>query len=131
MRSANESRRRILIDTNVLIALINGAHPAHESVEAQLAELQAEGHALIVAPQCVYEFWVVATRPVVNNGLGKSPAEADELLEQILNTFQQYDDPLALLTNGGGCASRIRLSASAPTTPASSPICGGTGLQSC
>jgi predicted nucleic acid-binding protein len=48
---------------------------------------------LIVAPQCVYEFWVVATRPVVNNGFGKSPAEANELLEQILNTFQQYDDP--------------------------------------
>lgn len=48
---------------------------------------------MIVAPQCVYEFWVVATRPVVNNGLGKSPAEANELLEQILNTFQQYDDP--------------------------------------
>jgi predicted nucleic acid-binding protein len=97
MRSANESRRRILIDTNVLIALINGAHPAHESVEAQLAELQAEGHALIVAPQCVYEFWVVATRPVVNNGLGKSPAEANELLEQILNTFQQYDDPPSIV----------------------------------
>jgi predicted nucleic acid-binding protein len=89
MRSANESRRRILIDTNALIALINGAYPAHESVEAQLTELQAEGHALIVAPQCVYEFWAVATRPVVNNGLGKSPAEANELLEQILNTFQQ------------------------------------------
>lgn len=93
MRSANESRRRILIDTNVLIALINGAHPAHESVKAQLAELQAEGHALIIAPQCVYEFWVVATRAVANNRLGKSPAEADELLEQILNIFQRYDDP--------------------------------------
>ena len=127
MRSANESRRRILIDTNVLIALINGAHPAHESVEAQLAELQAEGHALIVAPQCVYEFWVVATRPVVNNGLGRSPAEANELLEQILNTFQQYDDPPGIVDEWRGCVSRIRLSASAPTTPASSPICAGTG----
>jgi len=89
MRSANESRRRILIDTNVLIALINGAHPAHESVEAQLAELQAEGHALIVAPQCVYEFWVVATRPVVNNGLGKSPAEANELYQSQSQSYQK------------------------------------------
>jgi predicted nucleic acid-binding protein len=93
MRSANGSRRRILIDTDVLVAFVNEQNPEHEAVRAQLLALQAAGHELIIAPQCLYEFWVVATRPAENNGLGKPPSEANELLEQVREAFSLYEDP--------------------------------------
>jgi len=93
MRSANGSRRRILVDTDVLIAFVNKESSRHEEVKAQLLALQLAGHELIVAPQGLYEFWVVATRPAENNGLGKPPLEANELLEQVREAFSLYEDP--------------------------------------
>ena len=37
--------------------------------------LLAEGHELYIVPQCLYEFWVVSTRPMNVNGLGRTPTE--------------------------------------------------------
>lgn len=131
MRSGTESVKAALLDTNILTAYLTPNHPPHQSVIDEILALRHRGYQLWVAPQCLYELWAVLTRPIEANGFGRTPEEADQALEQVRADFIFREDPLALLTNGGGCASRIRLSASAPTTPASSPICGGTGLQSC
>jgi hypothetical protein len=41
----------------------------------------------------LYEFWVVATRPTENNGLGLLPEEADQEITSILKFFRlRYDN---------------------------------------
>jgi predicted nucleic acid-binding protein len=62
-----------LIDTNVLLRLLQPRHPQYSMASAAVAELRKQGADLCIAPQNLVEFWAVATRPVVNNGLGMSP----------------------------------------------------------
>jgi hypothetical protein len=62
-----------LIDTNVLLRLLQPRHPQYSIAAAAVAEPRKQRADLCVAPQNLVEFWVVATRPVVNNGLGMSP----------------------------------------------------------
>ena len=62
-----------LIDTNVLLRLLQPRHPQYSIASTVLAKLRDRGADLCIAPQNLVEFWVVATRPVVNNGLGISP----------------------------------------------------------
>ncbi|MGD0120444.1 MAG: type II toxin-antitoxin system VapC family toxin [Candidatus Binatus sp.] len=62
-----------LIDTNVLLRLLQPRHHQYSIAAAAVGELRKQRADLCVAPQNLVEFWVVATRPVVNNGLGMSP----------------------------------------------------------
>jgi predicted nucleic acid-binding protein len=62
-----------LIDTNVLLRLLQPRHPQYSIAGTAVAALRQQRADLCVAPQNRVEFWVVATRPVVNNGLGMSP----------------------------------------------------------
>jgi predicted nucleic acid-binding protein len=41
-----------------------------------------------IVPQVVYEFWVVATRPREQNGLGLSIADADAAVEERTGVFR-------------------------------------------
>jgi predicted nucleic acid-binding protein len=61
---------RILLDTNVLCRLAERGHPSHALAEVAVAKLQSTGHDLCLVPQVLYEYWVVATRPAMQNGLG-------------------------------------------------------------
>jgi predicted nucleic acid-binding protein len=66
----------VLLDTNILLRLAQASHPMHATAQATVSFLQRAGHVLHAVPQNIYEFWVVATRPVAANGLGLSIAEA-------------------------------------------------------
>ncbi|MFN3689850.1 MAG: type II toxin-antitoxin system VapC family toxin [Fimbriimonadales bacterium] len=91
MRSAN--RKSILLDTNILIAYLYQGHPLHESVKQRVLRLQEEGFDLWLAPQCLYEFYVVATRPTDQNGLGRTPQAAGEHIRELMALFLFADDP--------------------------------------
>ena len=43
---------------------------------ASLRKLREENHVPCLVPQNIYEFWVVATRPIASNGLGMSVGDA-------------------------------------------------------
>lgn len=73
----------ILVDTNVLLRLVEPGHAKHAESSRALRELRTAGHTLCVVPQVHYEFWVAATRPVVQNGLGLSAAEAESMLKRL------------------------------------------------
>jgi len=47
-------------------------------------------------PQVLYEFWSVATRPVEQNGLGMTPAEAHAQLTAIQRLFRLHRDERAI-----------------------------------
>ncbi len=50
--------------------------------------LDAHGHECLIVPQVLYEYWVVATRPSENNGLGMLVAVADAAISQWLAIFR-------------------------------------------
>lgn len=47
---------------------------------------------LVIAPQVLYEFWSVATRPTEQNGRGMSPAEAHAEVTSIQRLFRLLKD---------------------------------------
>lgn len=78
---------QILIDANILIRLAHSASAQHAHAVSSVQNLQKWNHRSVVAPQSIYEFWVVATRPIANNGLGLSIAECDQFVGMFLNVF--------------------------------------------
>ncbi len=59
--------------------------------------LEDGGHILAVVPQVLYEFWVVATRPGVVNGLGYSASRASADIDDILRVNALYADDSSIL----------------------------------
>jgi predicted nucleic acid-binding protein len=51
------------------------ADPRYQAALDATDTLGKQGHILCLVPQNFYEFWVVSTRPVAQNGRGKTPDE--------------------------------------------------------
>ena len=66
----------MLIDTSTLLRTIQVRHPQYETVARAFETLPRRGRDLHIVPQNLVELWVVATRPVAQNGLGLSTTEA-------------------------------------------------------
>ena len=73
----------ILVDTNVLLRVVEPGHAQHAQAAAALRAWRLAGHELCVVPQVHYEFWVAATRPIAQNGLGMTAAEAEAELQKL------------------------------------------------
>jgi predicted nucleic acid-binding protein len=74
---------RILVDTNVLLRVVEPAHVHHALAVAAVDELRQPRNKLCLVPQVHYEFWVAATRPVTANGLGLTSDEAEAELKEL------------------------------------------------
>ena len=83
---------RILLDTNVIIRAAQPTLPSWATVSAAMAKLVGLGFNLCIVPQNIYEFWVVATRPVSVNGFGLDTAMTAALIEQALANFTLLRD---------------------------------------
>ena len=79
---------RILVDTNVVLRLGDKGHAMHDDALAAIDRLDANGHECVIVPQVLYEYWVVATRPPENNGLGMPVAKADAAVSQWITVFR-------------------------------------------
>lgn len=88
---------RILVDTNVWLRSIESNHPQRAEAISGIGALWGGRHEPVIVPQILYEFWVVATRPIDSNGLGLAPERADGEIEAILRSGPiLHDDPLML-----------------------------------
>jgi len=85
-----------LIDTNILTRLAEPGHTMHQPAFDAVKRLTQQGHTLHVVPQNLYEFWVVCTRPINVNGLGKSAPEAIAELVSIKSLFLLAEDTPAI-----------------------------------
>lgn len=83
---------KFLVDTNVLGRYAQAGHPQNGTAIAAIENLGQSGHELRLVPQVGYEFWVVATRPVSQNGLGFSAAEAEAAIRSFLTLFPLLRD---------------------------------------
>lgn len=66
---------KILIDTNVILRFSDPGHKEFELAGHALDVLDQREHELRIVAQVLYEYWVVATRPVERNGLGFSTTQ--------------------------------------------------------
>ena len=75
------------VDTNLLLRLAEPKHPMYSSVLNATTVLRTRGELLGIVPQNLIEFWAVATRPRVNNGLGMRIDEATTELMSLKALF--------------------------------------------
>jgi predicted nucleic acid-binding protein len=71
-----------LVDTNVLVRVVQPKNPHQVEADKALRSLRHESESLMIIAQNLIEFWAVATRPPINNGLGLT---ADQTATQIGN----------------------------------------------
>jgi predicted nucleic acid-binding protein len=87
---------RVLLDTNVLLRCAEPAHRQHQTATGAIDALRRAAHDPVIVPQVLYEFWSVATRPIDNNGLGMSAAEAEAELTALRRLFRFLRDERAI-----------------------------------
>lgn len=81
-----------LLDSNLLLRWANKGDPERPVALAALHKLGGQGETLHTSPQNYTEFWSSATRPVVNNGLGLTPAHAERLVRRLRMLFPVLPD---------------------------------------
>ena len=77
----------LLIDTNVLLRLADERSADHSVAEAAIGHLLASNVSLFICAQVLVEFWAVATRPKLANGLGWPSATAAEAVRALRDQF--------------------------------------------
>ena len=71
----------VLLDTGVLLRLVNPADPQHVAVRKAVRILYQRGDSLVTTPQNVAEFWNVSTRPAqARGGQGRTLAETERCI---------------------------------------------------
>jgi predicted nucleic acid-binding protein len=74
-----------LLDTGILLRLINEIDPLHVAVRDAVDTLIARQEDLFITKQNIAELWNVATRPLPNFGLALSPAEIGAAYEDTID----------------------------------------------
>jgi predicted nucleic acid-binding protein len=77
----------ILLDTGVLLRLVNQQDPLHAATRSAVQTLFRRGDTLATSPQNIAEFWNVSTRPAqARGGFGRTPAET----ERCVRFFEKF-----------------------------------------
>jgi predicted nucleic acid-binding protein len=78
---------KYLVDTNILLRLVQKNSPMHLDTQRAILTLKKQGEFLCIIPQNIIEFWAVATRYLDKNGLGLSITQAEEESEKLKKIF--------------------------------------------
>lgn len=89
----------ILLDTNILVHSKLASSPHYSKVTQRLTDFYEYNEELIICPQVLYEFYVVATRPANKNGLGISSHEALTEINNLQETFTLISEPEGLFSD--------------------------------
>ena len=76
----------ILVDTSILGRIADENDPLYEVADIGLDWVLKNGSPAVAA-QSIYEFWVMATRPIAQNGLGFTPDRACAWIHDCLRTY--------------------------------------------
>ncbi len=100
---------RYLLDTNIVLRVVNEADAEHQLVLSPIAALLANGDTLVVAPQVLVEFWSVATRPANVNGLGWEPSLVADELNQLIDDHDLLDETAEIFQKWLGLVSSLAI----------------------
>ncbi len=90
---------KVLLDTNILVRLAVSAHPTHTDAVAAVHKIRQRGDQPAIVPQVLYEYWVVATRPTSQNGLGLTPSDARQAIDEFLKSIILLRDERGIFAN--------------------------------
>lgn len=85
-----------MVDSNILLRTIQPGHAMYPEATRAVGNLLQQSEVIHVLPQNLYELWVVATRPVANNGLGLSVQDATREISSIESHFTFLPDTPAI-----------------------------------
>jgi predicted nucleic acid-binding protein len=89
--------RAVLLDTGVLLRARHVTDAKHAVAVSAIESLVKAGWGIYVAPQCLQEYWAVATRPAeARGGLGLSPERAAMDVERILSVHRLLKETVDL-----------------------------------
>ena len=88
-----------LIDTNILLRLVELTALQHIEAKNAVDKLLKNGDTLYILLQNVSEFWNVCTRPKDKNGLGFSIAQTEAELSKIEQVFDILSDTTDVYQN--------------------------------
>lgn len=83
---------RILVDTNLLTRAADPSHIQYSVAKEAITLISRRGDAACLVPQNLYEFWVVCTRPVCDNGLGMNATMVLHRLAELKQAFEVLDE---------------------------------------
>ena len=89
---------RWLVDTNILVRSVQVSHPTYDEVARAVSSLLTRQDELCVIAQNLIEFWSVATRPIANNGLELTIAQAAQELIKLKQSFYILPDTVDILS---------------------------------
>jgi predicted nucleic acid-binding protein len=84
------------VDTSVLARIIHKNHPMQQTAKDAIKLLLSRDEPLCVFPQNLYEFWVIATRPALQNGFGLAPTDTEAQIVEFEALFSLKRDTPAL-----------------------------------
>lgn len=88
---------RYLVDTNVLLRLLQRNDPNYSTIRRAVRTLIARGDDLCCAPQNIVELWNVSTRPATaRGGFGLANTETDRRVRLIERIFTILEETLAV-----------------------------------
>jgi predicted nucleic acid-binding protein len=88
---------RYLVDSNVLLRLLQRNDPHHSIIRQVVRSLVARGEELCCAPQNIVELWNVSTRPATaRGGFGLTTAETDRRVRLIERVFTVLEETPAV-----------------------------------
>ena len=90
---------KYLLDTNILLRLVELTHPHHKEASEALKKLKIQNAEFYIFLQNISEFWNVCTRPKDKNGLGFSIAETDLQLKKFERFFSFLPDTTEVYKN--------------------------------
>ncbi len=82
----------VLADTNVILRRLHRADTQHRLARDAITKFSSEGNRICVTSQNLIELWAVSTRPVQNNGLGLTPAQADRVVARVESSVFRLPD---------------------------------------
>jgi len=86
----------IPLDTSILARMAQPGHVQHPVATNAVNALVLRGDIPCLLPQALYEFWVVATRPVAMNGLGFTIQQVAAELSRLKGLFPLLQDMAAI-----------------------------------
>lgn len=90
---------KYLLDTNILLRVCDTSSSLHNLVINAIVEILQLGDKCVITAQVLIEFWVVATRPRDVNGLGWTPQETTEKINQLITQFILIEETKDIFIN--------------------------------
>jgi predicted nucleic acid-binding protein len=100
----------VLIDTNVLLRGLQPGNPGISVATRAIDALRLHGESMSIAVQNLIEFWAVATRPVIDNGLGLSAELAAKETSRFKELFEILPESPQILPEWERLVSTYRVS---------------------